>query len=163
MKQILLTKGKFALVDDNEYERVSAFKWNYNGGYAKRNAYVPMIKGVRKGRTILMHRFIMNTPDGMHTDHKDGNPLNNQKSNLRICTVSENVRNKRGHSKISKFKGAYFNKRDQKWFSMIAVNKKLIQLGRFKSEEDAATAYNLAAFLHHGEFAKVNEGFNDWA
>lgn len=150
-KQIPLTQGKFALVDDEDYDFLIQWKWYYKTeGYAARN------ERTNKGRkTVRMHRVIMNTPHGMETDHADGNRLNNLKSNLRICTKSENQRNQT--PKKHKHKGAFFDKHDGKWSAHIRINGKPKRIGRFSSEVDAARAYNKAAVEIYGEFAKLNQ------
>src|ERR1044071_1696611 len=84
MKLIPLTQSKFALVDDSDFERIRQYKWYYNDGYAIT---------YHKGKRIRMHRLIMNAPDGVDVDHRDTNKLNNQKSNLRLCTTTQNNRN----------------------------------------------------------------------
>lgn len=151
MKQIALSgksgQGKFALVDDEDFERLNQFKWYLsNTGYASTS-------GGRK----LMHSLLMNTPPKMHTDHKDHNSLNNQKSNLRVCTCAQNVINQEKKSGLSsKYKGVCWDKINKKWESYFWLNDKKRKLGRFSSEEDAALAYNLAAFKHFGEFAVMN-------
>lgn len=111
MKKIPLTKGQVALVDDEDYEMVSRYKW-YTQDINKTLYAQRMIvtKGTGKRVTMFMHRLIMNTPQGMDTDHIDRNGLNNQKSNLRICTRTQNLLN-RGmlKSNTSGYKGVYLD------------------------------------------------------
>lgn len=150
MKKIKLTQGQFALVDDEDYEKVNQFKWcahwNVNHFYAKNN---------KKGR---MHRYIMNTPVGMFTDHKNHNTLDNQKSNLRICTYQQNQANRKKQKGISsKYKGVCWDKQVRKWLVGIRFNQKRINLGRFKSEIKAAIAYNKKAKELFGAFALLNK------
>lgn len=152
MKYIELTQGFKAMVDDEDFERVNAYKWCYNQGYATRSE---RING--KQKAILMHRFIMNTPDDMDTDHEDLKPLNNQKYNLRICTRRQN----QGNIGLRKdnttgYKGVCWNKVVKKWQAYIYHNKKYKNLGYFVNIEDAARAYDKAAIIHFGEFATLN-------
>ena len=160
MKEIKLTQGQVALIDDEDFEYLNQFKW-----YAmktKHNDYVSrdeVINGV--STRILMHRLIMKTPVGVMTDHIDHNGLNNQKHNLRLCTNGQNLMNRRPRES-SKYLGVYVIKTIRKksvYKSIradITVNKKTIHLGSFKTEEDAALAYNEAALKYHGEFANPN-------
>ncbi len=160
MKQIPLTQGKFALVDDEDYDRIFAIgRWHYNNGYAARNyRYNRVSDGKLVNKGIWMHRVIMDTPDGMDTDHIDNDKLNNQRSNLRICSRSENKQNcgKRSNN-TSGYKGVSWNKRSKKWQVFVWVNYKQISIGRFEDKLEAAKAYNEAALKYHGEFAKLNE------
>lgn len=153
MKKIPLSQGKVALVDDEDYEwLIQQGKWSYNRkkGYAFH----------KKGRTIAyMHAEIVNTPVGMDTDHIDGNGLNNQRSNLRVCTHSQNHANvNKTRRNKSGFKGVFIEIRQQKimWSAGITVNRKSISLGTYPSPEAAARAYDNAARQYFGEFAKTN-------
>lgn len=102
-----------------------------------------------------MHRIILNPPRGMFSDHIDGNPLNNQRENLRICNHNQNNFNV-GIRKDNKsgFKGVRF--RDNRWTSRIRINNKEYHLGSFLNKIEAAIAYNEAAIKYHGEFARLN-------
>lgn len=153
-KMIPLTQGKFAVVDDQDYERINKHKWCYSGGYAIR---VTSLKRDGEVKTILMHREIMNTPDGMETDHEDGNGLRNIRKNLRVCTKQENDRNQRTQvNSKSGFKGVSWYERDGKWRAQIGNGKKKEFLGCFEDPEDAARAYDDAARKLYGRFAKLN-------
>lgn len=102
MKQIPLTKGKFALVDDEDFERISRWKWYCcSRGYAARS-----IREGKKVRMIRMHRILNNTNSELHTDHIDGDRLNNQKDNLRSCTHAENMRHRKN---LATTKGLSYN------------------------------------------------------
>jgi len=152
MKEIPLTQGKVALVDDEDYEWLSQWKWSY----CKKEGYATRLCNRKR---FYMHRVIMNTPTGMETDHKDRNGLNNKRDNLRICTVSQNHVNQ-PPSKINKtgYKGITFDKSSEKWRAQIKVNGKHITLGRYTTPEDAARVYDNAAFEYYGEFAYLNFG-----
>jgi len=158
MKEIKLTQGKVAIIDDVDYAELSKYKW-----YARLEGKVYYAqRGVKKSngkRTIQrMHRFLMNPSVGIGVDHIDGNGLNNQRSNLRLCNQSENCRNQRAvRGGSSKYKGVDWFKLLNKWRAKIYVNHKSVHLGVFASEEDAASAYNNTAVKYFGEFAKPNE------
>jgi hypothetical protein len=154
MKQIPLTRGKIALVDDEDFEMLSAHKWYCNkGGYAVR-ATGP--KGHQKG--VFMTHVIMNCPEHLRVDHANGVQLDNQKYNLRVCTHAENGRNRRKHvaDASSKYKGIYLHKKTGKWIVRIAIDRKRIFVGQFADETEAARAYDEAAKKYHGEFALLN-------
>jgi hypothetical protein len=105
-----------------------------------------------------MHRFILNAKKEYVIDHIDGDALNNQKKNLRICTHAENMRNSQiPINNTSGYKGVSYNKRYKKWEAHISFNNKLLNLGSFNDPVDAARAYNAAALKYHGEFAKLNK------
>lgn len=156
MKKMFLSNGEVTLVDDEDFAYLSNWMWRRDRmGYAIRTT---RIKGTKRIKTIKMHRIINKTPDGMDTDHMDGNKLNNQKANLRSCTRSQNCQNARGRIKgTSKYMGVYWNKRDSKWRAAITVNYKKIVLGSYNSEHDAALAYNRGAIKYHGKNAYQNE------
>lgn len=158
MKEIPLTKGKVAIVDDEDYDMLCAMKWRatecVNTFYA--SASLPRCAGVQK--TVKMHRLILGVTDPkIHCDHRDGNGLNNQKSNLRICTNGENQRNAtlRTDNKTG-FKGVCFYSRDNKFVSRIRIAGRSFYLGSYHTAEDAARAYDEAAKRLHGEFARLN-------
>ena len=154
MKQIELTQGKFAIVDDDDYQELNKFNWHFHQGYASRNV---TISG--KQKTQRMHRFVTNCPDGFDVDHENHDTLDNRKSNLRVCSNSENGRNQkvRTYSKSSVYKGVNFNKKTGKWVARIKLNYKDKYLGLFTNEIDAAIAYNVAAIEMFGEFALLND------
>lgn len=156
MKKIELTQGKVALIDDDDFDRVSQHHW-----YAKksRNTFYAE-KAVRidgKQTSVKMHRFIMGHRKGEDIDHGDGNGLNNQKVNLRICTRSQNCMNRRIARGKSEYKGACWHKRIGKWQVRIQVDGKRVHLGYFESEDEAGKAYNKAAKKYFGEYAYLNE------
>ena len=156
MKKIKLTKGLSTKIDDLDFNRVSKFSWYFSprmdnkGGYA-----VSFIKG----KTIYLHRFLLKLTGKERVDHKNGNGLDNRRSNLRIGNQSLNLAN----SKISKintsgYKGVCLNRsrKKKKWQSYIKINYKHYYLGGFNTKEEAAYAYNQAALKYFGEFARLN-------
>jgi len=149
MKEIPLTQGKVALVDDADYERLSKFKWCYNDGYA--------VCKPRRGQKIYMHREIMQTPKGMEVDHANSCGLDNRRENMRNCTRSQNQAN-RGCQSNNKYgyKGVSFSNREKKFRAMIQIGGRKIHVGYFYTAKEAAMAYNDAAKNVHGEFAKLN-------
>lgn len=129
MKKIKLTQGKYALVDDEDYEWLSQWKWHYNKGYA--------VRGVFNGKNmskIRLHREVAKMKPGEITDHINRNKLDNRKSNLRSVTVSQNRRN-------VKSKGYSWDKKMNKWKAQIQIHRKKIYLGSFTSERSARKAY----------------------
>ena len=159
MKQIPLTQGKYAIVDDEDYDRLMAMgKWHFNGIYAAKSITYRKPCGSMSSRTIIMHRFISKAPKGLEVDHEDGNGLNNQKQNIRVCTTSQNQKNRgKQANNTSGFKGVTWNKRVGRWYAQIQNNKKQISIGLFDCPIEAAKAYNAAAIKYHGEFAKINQ------
>jgi hypothetical protein len=160
MKEINLTKGKVAIVDDDDFEKLNQYKWHAlpskHTFYAVRN---DLTSGERK--YIYMHKVIVNTPEGMLIDHRDGNGLNNQRRNLRTATINQNSQNRRPYfSASSRFKGVSWHKSSGKWQARITLNGKQIRLGSFSDEKKAASAYYEAAKQMFGEFAKIQEVVN---
>lgn len=159
MKQIPLSQGKFALVDDEDYEFLMQWKWcahkEYNTYYAIRGRRALEKTGATK---IKMHRQILGITDPkILVDHIDHNGLNNQRSNIRQCTHHQNLMNSGRVSGVSKFRGVWWDKARSKWEAGLRMKYIKKYLGRFDSETDAAIAYNKAAKEHFGEFAFLNE------
>lgn len=154
MKEIPLTRGKVALVDDEDYEYLSQFKWFFGGRYAQRGFNKDDGTRTSKG----MHTDIMNTPKGMAVDHINCNKLDNRKENLRICEPRFNNRN-RGmcKSNTSGYKGVTWAKSNKKWFAQIWCQNKCYYIGYFNDKHEAAKAYNEKAKELHGEYAYLNE------
>jgi len=153
MKEILITQGKVALIDDEDYDRVANIKWvavrNRRIWYAYRWS-----KGGEKNRhKIWMHRLIMNTPKGMVVDHIDHDGLNNQKHNLRNCTQKENKLNSRGSSKTG-YLGVYFCRNTI--IAQVYINGKNKHIGNFKTVQEAAKSRDKYVSQLRGEFANLN-------
>lgn len=154
MPQIQLTQGKFALVDDEDFEFLNQWKW-----YAiKARTTFYAVRNVGRSpfqKRVWMHRAIMNTPAEMDTDHRDNNGLNNQRENLRVCTNTQNQANKNKQTNnTSGYKGVFWN--NEKWQARISIEGKKIHLGHFTNVEDAARAYDNAAKNIYGEYARTN-------
>jgi hypothetical protein len=144
MREIRLTQGKVALVDDDDFEALNKFKWyaskDKNTHYADRHS--TYVDGKRK--TIRMHCEIIGALSGLVTDHIDGNGLNNQKSNLRIVTIRQNCQNKKGIIKSSEYPGVRWRNNRNKWEAGIKLSGKDKFLGHFISETEAFDAYRKA-------------------
>jgi len=158
MKLIPLTQGKFAMVDDEDYEYLSQFKWQATK--SRNTFYATRKTGAKPRQGFSMHREILSS--GKITDHKDGNGLNNQRSNLRNATLAQNCQNAARSSSKIPFKGVDFpiRKDGRKWWTRyratIDVEKRRIHLGYFKNPISAAMAYDAAALKYHGDFARTN-------
>jgi hypothetical protein len=156
-KSIPLNQGKFALVDEGDFEWLNQWKWHFHYGYAERSVNLGRdITGKQHTKTIKMHQLIMCAPKGMEVDHKDGNKLDNRRSNLRICTHAENTQNRKVNYN-KKFKGVNWHKRMGMWQVSIRVNKNLKHLGYFNDEIIAAKKYNELARSSFGEYARLND------
>ena len=156
MKTIQLTQSKLAIVDDENYESLSKYKWQ---AIKIRHTYYA-VRSVKKPNPglIYMHRQILNTPIGLKTDHINHNGLDNRLINIRICTPSQNNQNSKCYSKSksSKYKGVSWSKYFNCWAARIKYNKHLSHIGYFKTEIEAAKAYNEQAIKLFGDFACLN-------
>lgn len=160
MKTISLTKGKVAIIDDIDYQRVKSVKWyarqNRTGNwYAARKIG---INGMRKD--LHMHHFILGITNSetILIDHINGNGLDNQRHNLRLVTHSQNTihsRKRRGNY-TSRYKGVCWDKESKKWNAQIYCKGIAYRLGKFKNEKDAAVAYNQKARELFGHYANYN-------
>jgi AP2 domain len=159
-KEIKLTQGQAAIVDDEDFEWLNQWEWyaawraNAQKFYAVRNS--PYNEGPR--RLILMHRFIMDAPKGVLIDHViHSETLNNQRSNLRVATRAQNACNSRLRSDNSSgFKGVSWHKAANKWISQISIGGRFVLIGFFDNKEEAARAYDRSAIENFGEFAVLN-------
>lgn len=152
MKLIPLTRGKFAIVDDDDFDCLNCFCWHCTKqGRAGR---IERRSGSRKPYTILMHRQILRARRGVEVDHINLNPLDNRKENLRLATFSQNQWNRRVYRNSStRFKGV--GKKGNGYRARISVHGKSICLGVFETARLAAFAYANAARKYHGEFARA--------
>lgn len=160
MRQILLVQGKCALVDNNDYEWLNQWVWRYENGYATRTEIKRLVNGEYKQKTIWMHRIINNTPDGLFTDHINGNRSDNRRENLRTCTIAENTRNSRiSSNNKSGYKGIFATPYGT-WRAGLTITKngkrKSIYFGSHSTKEAAALAYDDGALKYFGEFANLN-------
>lgn len=154
-------KGHDLIIDDEDYELFVNRGWYINNG--KRNS-TPYLQGGRP-KHELFHRIIMKLEAGdkRQIDHKNGNGLDNRKDNLRIADNGKNQSNckkyktYKGLPTSSKYKGVVYRKQGNKYEVRVRVNKKLIRIGLYKLESDAAKAYNNAAMEYFGEFACLNK------
>jgi hypothetical protein len=149
---IPLTRGLFAIVDHDDYERITAHKWHAGANkgrfYAQRTS---------NGKTIKMHHEIIDVPPSFVCDHINHNTLDNRKCNLRICTPAQNTRNQiPGLRGTSRYKGVSWHKEKRKWQANIRYNNEYIHLGYFDYEQDAAIAYDDMAIELFGPFACLN-------
>ena len=154
MKEIFLTQGCVALINDEDYERINKYKWcatwvRYTRSY--RAERTDNSSGTKK--TILMHRVIIDAPAGFYVDHINHDTLDNRKQNLRICTPQQNVFNsKKRIDNTSGYTGVNWHKISKKWRAQIRHSGKFIFLGSFSNKEEAHKVYQLKAKELFGEF-----------
>lgn len=159
MRQIPLTQGQVALVDDEDWELVSRHKW-----YAKKDDRDVYYAETRiNGKMVLMHRLILGVTDpGQQIDHRDVCGTNNVRSNLRLCVVGENLRNRRKFiskeiNYSSPYKGVSWEQNYNAWRATISKDGYTYRLGSYTTQEEAAAVYNAAAIEMHGDFARLND------
>ncbi len=155
--------GRVALVDDDDYDLVMAYRWfvveKSRSGVGRRRDDGPYAKTTVRHpdghwTTARMHSLLTGWPQ---TDHKDHDGLNNQRSNLRPATQSQNAANQRPmEGRTSQYKGVSWKREYRKWLAKITIRKRGRHLGYFAVEEDAARAYDAAALAAWGEFACLN-------
>lgn len=159
-RRIPLTQGKFAIVDTDRYDKLAKHKWFAVRG--KRGYYaVRAIKSKKdkiEHNIARMHRVLLNPQEDKIVDHINHNSLDNRRANLRVCTIQQNVWNKRKQrgNYTSKYKGVSFSKTSNKWRVRIMYNAKSIALGYFDNETKAARAYDAKARQLFGEYASLN-------
>jgi len=151
-RKIPLSRGMVALVDDTDFEDLNKYKWSVNASgiwfYAVR---------VENNNKIWMHRVILNPQKDEFVDHVNCNGLDNTRSNLRICSHSKNMANRRKIAlATSNFKGVGYYPNMGKWRARIRSNGKMYSLGLYDTEKEAAMAYNNKALEVHGQFAQLN-------
>lgn len=160
---IHLTRCQVAFIDNRDFPKVSHANWF---ALKTRSGFYAATTGRSNGKQVilLMHRLIMDAPVGVEVDHKDGNGLNNQRNNLRLCSHAQNQHNARIYKikKSSRYKGVCYSSRSRRrspkrWRASIAVDGKAKHIGWFLTEDEAAEAYNRSASRFYGEFARLNE------
>lgn len=152
MKEIALTQGYVALVDDDMFDELNRMKWCIT----KKGANIYAVTG--NDPATRMHRFIMNAPSNVIVDHINGDGLDNRRCNLRLCTNAENGRNRRGvpSNNTSGYLGVTWDARKSKWRAQIFVNGNGKTIGHFDDARDAARARDKVARELFGEFATLN-------
>lgn len=158
---IELTRGLVATVDVSDLPALSSHCW-YAGKRGQNKWYAIRRIGKLDGRDIFeyMHRALLVPEAGLEVDHINGDGLNNRRSNLRVCTHVQNGANKEKRSGFtSRYKGVsrLAPHREKQWHSRIYYNRRVVLLGNYRTERGAAIAYNIAARLLHGEFARLNK------
>ena len=140
MKEISLTKGKVAIVDDEDFEYLNQWKWSFDGSYATRSKHIKINKNKYKSKKVYLHHLLVDRSNGV-IDYKKRNKLDNRRLNVRVVSVASNIRNgKLRKNNKSGITGVYFDKNKHKWLSQIMVNKKHISLGAYESKELAIKA-----------------------
>ena len=138
MRTIPLTKGRVTLVDDDLYEYLNQWKWCYDTGYAARKTGKRVSGKLIHQTKFWMHREVIQAKKGEYVDHINGDKLDNQRSNLRICSQSVNMFNSKLHTNNKTgIVGVYWDKSRNKWKASIGVNRRRVELGRFNSIDDA--------------------------
>jgi hypothetical protein len=158
-RRIPLTQGRFAIVDPEDYDRISRYKWHLNKGTHTCYAVRSLTNGKKEPRkNMRMHDLILNLPPDRYCDHINHNGLDNRKANLRPATRAQNIwhRRKFKSPSRSKFKGLCWMSKENRWLARITVNGQRLCLGSFENEIDAAKAYDRAAKQHFGAFAILN-------
>jgi hypothetical protein len=163
-RRIYLDEGLWTMLDEADYYRFAAFKWYLEG----RNGKIYAVRGAKISpgeiKLVRLHREIMEAPEGLLVDHRNGDSLDNRRENLRMATHSQNAANRQKRKNTSsRFNGVSFAKRKSKWQGKICYQGKQIHLGYFDSEVEAARAYDRAAIKYHGEFARLNFPREDYA
>lgn len=156
MKKLKLTKNKYAIIDDEDFDFLNKWKWYLGAdGYARRS-----YKESGKQCAVTMHRALLNPPKDKLVDHKNSNRCDNRRANLRICTRSQNAMNRKETKKnMSGYKGIYPMKNSTKnpWAAKIQVNGESIYLGMFPTKIEASKAYSDAAIIYHKEYARFTK------
>ncbi len=156
-RRIYLGEDEWTILDAEDYYKYGKFNWSLGG--SRKNFYA--VRGIKNKNgefeLVRLHRAIMNPPKRRVVDHRNGDGLDNRRDNLRIATKAQNACNGRKRKNTSsRFIGVHFHKGRNMWAARIQHHKKDIWIGYFKSEVEAARAYDKAARKYHGEFARLN-------
>ena len=152
MNLTLINSPRTVQLDAADYAAVSIYCWSL----AQKRDKCYAIARVN-GRRVYLHRLIMGSPRGRIVDHEDGDGLNCQRHNLRVCTRSQNMGNARKHrDRKGQYKGVHFDKTEQRYIAQICCKRKRYKLGRFETDIEAARAYDKKAIELFGDFALVN-------
>ena len=157
-RRIKLTRGKYAIVDVEDFERLNKYKWHSTQyGYAKRAVSNKSGKG-RKQVEVYMHKLICPAPKGMIVDHINRNCLDNRKNNLRPATQKQNVWNRKFARKGGKtsYNGIRWDRNKEKWQVRLTINGRRKSFGYYADELEAARAYDRIAKKYRGEYAFLN-------
>jgi hypothetical protein len=157
MKEVPLTQGLVAIVDDEDYELVSRYTWQAVSNGADYYAVCTIYEDDGTQWPLRMHRLIMNAPDDMEVDHVNNNTLDYQRSNMRLATRSQNNANRtmpQGEGG-SGYRGVY-RTTSGRWRAQIKSGGTIHQLGSYDTPEEAARAWDEAALQMHGSFARLN-------
>jgi hypothetical protein len=151
--QIPLSKGQFALVDDTDYARLAPYQWFHSGtGYA-----VAFIRVDGRFRLTYLHRFLLEVGDGLQVDHVNCDKFDNRRANLRLASAGQNAHNRKPSS-LSRtgLKGVGWHKRKLRYQARIQFQGMRYTLGSFDDPDLAALAYDAAARLLFGDYARLN-------
>lgn len=152
IKFIELSRGHYAIVDKKHFGWMQTWKWSFGShNYAVRTDH-------KHKRGVLMHRQLMRAKPGQHVDHIDGDTTNNLATNLRLCTVHQNLCNRKiNANNTTGFKGVHLLKSTGRFHAQIKYDKTIrVHIGYFATAVEAAKAYDVAAKKYHGEFARLN-------
>lgn len=152
MREIQLSYGRWAKVDDEDFWELAQYNWFSSGVYAARR-----LEPKRKSKISYMHREIMKPPKGLVVDHISGDTLDNQRSNLRVVTIAKNVGNRHGlqRNNTSGYRGVHKDGSRGKWLAQVMLNKKSYRLGRFDDPEDAAAVVQSFWNKHNKDYRQA--------
>lgn len=161
MIKILLTQGKTAIIDNDDYKLVSKYKWHY-ADYLDGRGYAKTYNRGNKPHLLRMHRLILGAKDGEKVDHINQNTLDNRRENLRFVTQSQNMMNmkprrtnKSGYKGVCRISNELYKHRP--WLATTWKDCKQVHIGYFTTAKEAAKAYNKKVSELHGEYAYLNK------
>lgn len=157
MKLLPLSRGLFSIVDDDDFEFLSQWKWFAFKASGSKRLFYAIRTDYSNKKILYAHKLLLGAKPGMVIDHINGNSLDNRRANLRHCSIKENVRNQAPRVGFtSKYKGVAWRADRSKWTAYICPDRKKLNLGVFRSEHNAAYAYDKAALKHFGQYARIN-------